>query len=200
METETIKKSQFRLTRLFSLDIIRGIAAFFMVNGHFIYDTMSKDPRLWATKSFFFMAENFIYTVGWTMFFLIIGMGLAISSHRYKSKGLPFEERLIHILKRTGILVLIQYVYNLVSFGFLSSDYYRIYFGPYSSTDFTYFFNPISSFSHSNLIAQIGLWSFVVFFLMELPIVVRVVIAAVLAYLGFYVFAVKGNMILYILI
>ena len=170
-----------------------------MVNGHFIYDTMSKDPRLWATKSFFFMAENFVYTIGWTFFFLIIGIGLAISSHRYKSKGLTFEERLIHILKRTIILVLIQYVYNLVSFGFLSSEYYELHFGPYSTTDFTYFFNPISSFSHSNLIAQIALWSFVVFFLMELPTVARVAIAVAVAYFGYFVFAVQGNMFFYIL-
>ncbi len=199
MNSEPIKKPEFRLTRLFSLDVIRGIAAFFMVNGHFIYDTMSKDPKLQFTKSFFFMAENFIYTVGWTMFFLIIGIGLAISTQRYKLKKVSFEVRLYHVLKRTIILVIIQYVYNLVNFGFLSSDYYKLYFGPYSNTDFTYFFNPISSFSHSNLIAQIALWSFVVFILMELPTVARVIIAVVVAYFGYYVFAVQGNMFFYIL-
>jgi len=176
-----------KLPRLLSLDLIRGFAAFFMVHGHFIYQTMSINPDLKITNLFFFFAENFIYTPGWTMFFLIIGIGLAISIERQKLKNIGFAERLIHILKRTLIFIIIQYFYNIVNFGLINT-----FFLPT-------FLNPITSFANSNLIAQIGLWSLVVFFLMEIPILARIPFAILFAYLGYFVFFVQGNMVFYIL-
>lgn len=134
------------------------------------------------------------------MFFLIIGIGLAISIERQKIKKITFQERLSHVLKRTLIFIIIQYVYNLFSFGFLSTEYYYIYFGFLPDSGFIYLLNPFISFSLSNLIAQIGLWSLVVFFLMELPIIFRAALAVFIAYIGYFVFFVQGNMLLYMLI
>jgi len=176
-----------RLPRLLSLDLIRGLAAFFMVHGHFMYQTMSLNPKLNITNFIFFFAENFFYTPGWTMFFLIIGIGLAISIERQKLKNIGFGKRLIHFLKRTGIFVIIQYFYNLVNFGLFNPFFFSTYL------------NPVTSIANSNLIAQIGLWSLVVFFLTEIPIIARIPFAVIFAYFGYYVFHVQGNMLFYIL-
>lgn len=63
---------KLQLSRLYSLDLIRGIAAFFMVQGHFIYNTMSKDPKLWFTNLFFSLLKIlFTLQVG-PCFFLLL--------------------------------------------------------------------------------------------------------------------------------
>ncbi len=196
LKKEQAINSKLRLSRLYSLDLIRGIAAFLMVHGHFIYSTMSQSPKLWFTELFFFWAENFLYPPGWTTFFLIIGIGLVFSMVRQQSKNVPFIKRFLHVLKRLIIFVIIQYLYNIVSFGLFSIDH------------LLYYLNPIKSFSSSNLIAQIGLWSFVVFFILELQTIlkqkiatcIQVGIAIFLAYFGYFLVHVQGNMVFYILV
>ena len=109
-------RPKVRLSRLYSLDLLRGIAAFLMIQGHFVYNTVQIRPLYYITQLYFFMSENFVYSLGWSLFFVIIGVGLAISSERQKMKKVPFKERLIHVLKRTAIFLIIQYVYNLLIF------------------------------------------------------------------------------------
>lgn len=211
--TEDQKIKPKRLPRLISLDLIRGIAAYMMVQGHFIYSTVNSHlpnifitdiyPNFWFTRLYFFMSENFIYSLGWSMFFLIIGIGLAISIESQKLKKASFKFRFLHVLKRTGIFLLVQYVFNIASFGFLpppdvTLDIFTA--GTLPPSGILFYLNPISSFSYQHLIAEIGLWSLVVFFLMELPIRVRVAIVVIIGYIGYYVVPLKGNMLVYILI
>ncbi len=202
-----------RLQRVISLDVIRGIAAFLMVQGHFIYATVNSygfnplvpkiQPNFWFTKLYFFVSEYFVYSLGWSMFFLLIGIGLAISIVMQKMKKVPFKTRLIHILKRTGFFLLVQYVFNIVSYAFLTPPdpiTYLLALGNVPPTDIFFYLNPITSFSFSSLIAEIGVWSLVVFFLMELPMVVRVTVAIVMGYVGYYVIFLRGNMFVFILV
>ena len=170
-----------------------------MVQGHFIYNTLSRDIRLWFTDIYYFYAENYTYTPGWSMFFIIIGIGLAFSIERQKLKNVPFSERFMHVFKRMVILAIIQYVFNLINYGFMPDEFYLLHFVFVPFGNYTTFINPISSLMLSNFIAQIGFWSLIVFFLMHLPSYVRIAIAVITAYLGYYVFFVQGNMIFYIL-
>ncbi len=201
-----------RLQRVVALDIVRGIAAFMMVQGHFIYATVESHvpnilfpkihPNFWLTRLYFFISENFLYALGWSMFFLVIGIGLAISIEIQKLRKTPFKDRLKHILKRTGFFILVQYIFNIVSYGFLPPASYETYIltlGNVPPSDIFFYLNPITSFSYSSLIAEIGLWSLVIFFLMELSLRVRIVIAIIFGFVGYYIIFLRGNMLVYIL-
>lgn len=215
-------KKKRRSQRIISLDIIRGIAAFMMIQGHFIYNTVDSHvpnilfpkihPNFWFTRFYFFLSEHFLYSLGWSMFFLIIGIGLAISINSQKMKKVPFKKRFIHILKRTGFFILVQYVFNIVGYGLIPAPDLLLYvftLGTYPPTDIFFYLNPITSFSYSNLILEIGIWSLVVFFLMELdflqkykeylPNLIRIIIALFFGWFGFFVVFMRGNMFVYVL-
>jgi len=217
-------KRRTRLRRIVSLDLIRGIAAFMMIQGHFIYNTVESHvpapsflltriyPNFWFTRFYFFISEHFLYSLGWSMFFLIIGIGLAISINGQKMKKVPFKHRLKHVLKRTAFFILVQYVFNILSYGLLPPPDILLYIftaGSYPPTDIFFYLNPITSFSYSNLILEIGIWSLVVFFLMELdflqkyreyiPNLIRIGIAIFFGWFGFYVVFMRGNMFIYVL-
>ncbi|MHA1298540.1 MAG: acyltransferase family protein [Candidatus Helarchaeota archaeon] len=223
-ETRPKPKRKGGLQRLVSLDLIRGIAAFMMIQGHFIYNTVESHvpapsflitriyANFWFTRLYFFISENFLYSLGWSMFFLIIGIGLAISINSQKRRKVTFKHRFIHILKRTGFFILVQYVFNIVSYGLLPPpplDILILSGGNYPPSDILFYLNPITSFAYSNLILEIGIWSLVIFFLMELdflqkygeniPNLIRIGIVIFFGWFGFYVILMRGNMFVYIL-
>ena len=197
MTTEQKARPKIRLSRVRSIDLIRGIAAFLMVQGHCIYQTVDslvpnmmifrQYPNFWILDFYYWISENFIYSAGWSMFFVIIGLGLSISISSQKLMKQTFKQRFIHVLKRTGILLVIQYVYNLVGFGFLPGR------------NFIDLLNPITNFQASFFIAEIAIWSFLTFFIMHIHLYYRIAIAVFIAYFGYFVVPILGNMLFYIL-
>ncbi|MHA1379116.1 MAG: heparan-alpha-glucosaminide N-acetyltransferase domain-containing protein [Candidatus Helarchaeota archaeon] len=95
--------------RVYSIDILRGLAIFFMIFVH--YGQSWLDLNSVIIFSPFFYIPSFI---GGPIFLFVVGVSFAISAERRKNQD-DFKK---HVFKRAFILICLQFLLNIIIFDF----------------------------------------------------------------------------------
>ncbi|MFX1452113.1 MAG: heparan-alpha-glucosaminide N-acetyltransferase domain-containing protein [Promethearchaeota archaeon] len=93
--------------RVHSVDTLRGLAIFFMIFVHYGQSWMNYDS-LFAFYNYF-LIPSFI---GGPIFMILVGISFSLSAERRKGK----KDFKIHVFKRAFLLILMQFILNLVIF------------------------------------------------------------------------------------
>ncbi len=98
--------------RFRSVDMMRGVALVFMVLNHF--------GQIFVGGGFHSPLAMFILFIGIfpaPLFYIVVGISIALVNHRYKVKSLPFSEIWRRTLPRAILILGLGYLFAIVMFG-----------------------------------------------------------------------------------
>ncbi|MFX1449251.1 MAG: heparan-alpha-glucosaminide N-acetyltransferase domain-containing protein [Promethearchaeota archaeon] len=111
-------KSAIDLSRIHSLDTMRGYCVLMMIAWHYYFFLK---VNYIETNFFIFWIMNVIVLPGNPMFIIIMGASLVLSLERRKKKGNGFRNNLFHLIKRAILFFVVHHI-MVIS--------YLLYFGP----------------------------------------------------------------------
>jgi uncharacterized membrane protein len=115
-------------TRLISIDLLKGIAVIVMIGGHTM-NFWTAPGGEWMYAMMYLYYCSILTSV---CFVMMAGVTVPISYLSKVDSGWSKKRTMIHILKRTGVLLVISVIYNILIGSIIGSFVWNSFFGYYS--------------------------------------------------------------------